>query len=550
MGIYLGETMDNILSFYASHDSAATFVDKQGNLRVLELERFANNRYAMFGSQHQHWSIGINDQIRREYVAHIKSEIKGTPDVIIHAGLNNHDMNILQEYFPGSESTYETWNAHHISHAYGAYFLSPFEDAWIFSVDGGGGDFGEFTTTKVFKGKDKNIEVYQNPHTDYGTPYTWIAAPISEISPGKPLAEVGVTLAYAGKVMGLCAYGKVIPEWIEPVEKYYNHAGGNPHSCDQSCYDTLGKDLNLNLNPYLDSLSGQNSYDLAATSQYVFEKLLFDFISKIFESDPKNIILTGGCALNVLFNQKLKKFLLERGYDLYVPPNPNDCGQALGQYLYKTRTHIECPVYGGFDILDREKLPSLLDSGNYKTEPVSSDRIVELIGEGKIGGIIRGYSEIGPRALGNRSIICDPSFKDMKDILNAKVKFREWFRPFAPVCREEDMDTYFDDAYPSYYMSYAPSVKPEFQEKLPSITHADGTARLQTVTKEQHDLFYDILTSMEKVGKIPIILNTSFNIKGKPILTRLVDAFYVLDNTELDFLIVEDIFVFKKGTNT
>ena len=168
-----------------------------------------------------------------------------------------------------------------------------------------------------------------------------------------------------------------------------------------------------------------------------------------------------------------------------------------------------------------------------------------MIKEGKIGGIIKGYSEVGPRALGNRSIICDPSFPEMKDIINAKVKFREWFRPFAPVCREEDKDLYFDNAFDSEYMSYAPHVKVEYRKVFPSITHEDGTARLQTVTKEQNTLFYDILTELKERGNPAVIMNTSFNIKGKPILTSIEDSFYVLENTELDFIIVDNLIFFK-----
>ena len=133
----------------------------------------------------------------------------------------------------------------------------------------------------------------------------------------------------------------------------------------------------------------------------------------------------------------------------------------------------------------------------------------------------------------------------MKDILNAKVKFREWYRPFAPVCKVKDMNVYFDDAYESEYMSYAPIVKEEYREKLISITHEDNTSRLQTVQEDQHKLFYDILTEMENCNKIPVILNTSFNIKGRPILTTYKDAFHVLKETELDFLITEDYIVQK-----
>ena len=133
----------------------------------------------------------------------------------------------------------------------------------------------------------------------------------------------------------------------------------------------------------------------------------------------------------------------------------------------------------------------------------------------------------------------------MKDILNSKVKFREWYRPFAPVCILEDSNTYFDDVFESDFMSYAPKVKEEYRDVLPSITHIDGTARLQTVSKDGHKLFYNILKELKERNEIPVILNTSFNIKGAPILTTIEDALYVLDNTEMDYVYVEG-FIFKK----
>ncbi len=135
----------------------------------------------------------------------------------------------------------------------------------------------------------------------------------------------------------------------------------------------------------------------------------------------------------------------------------------------------------------------------------------------------------------------------MKDILNSKVKFREWYRPFAPVCRLEDSEIYFNDVFESKYMSYAPTVKEQYREILPSITHIDGTARLQTVREEDHKLFYDILTELKKRDEIPVILNTSFNMKGYPILTTIEDALRVLDETEMDYVYIEG-YLFKKQT--
>jgi carbamoyltransferase len=252
--------------------------------------------------------------------------------------------------------------------------------------------------------------------------------------------------------------------------------------------------------------------------------------------------MVGGCALNVLFNQRLKKLVTSLNKNLYVPSNPNDCGLALGQFLLE-HPNIKTSVYDGFDILDLEKLEDFVQSRN--AQKTTTKEITNLIKQGNIIGIVQRSSEVGPRALGNRSIICDPSINNMKDILNAKVKFREWFRPFAPVCRLEDKDIYFEDTSESEYMSYAPYLKNEYHDKLKAICHIDGTARLQTVTKQQHSLFYDILTEMKQSDKIPVILNTSFNIKGQPILTTIKDALYCLDNTQMDYVVIQN-FLFKK----
>jgi carbamoyltransferase len=165
--------------------------------------------------------------------------------------------------------------------------------------------------------------------------------------------------------------------------------------------------------------------------------------------------------------------------------------------------------------------------------------------EGKIIGVAREKAEHGPRALGNRSILCNPSIADMKDILNAKVKNREWYRPFAPVVRLEDVNTYFEWNGESRWMSFCPKVREEWKEKLAAITHVDGTARVQTVTREQNEWLYDLLTEFEKVNGIGVLLNTSFNINGKPILSTVREAFEVFKNTALDGLVIENNYILK-----
>lgn len=542
----------DILAINSSHDASVTFIDKNGDLRIFEYERFVKKRYAIFTKSYSNvGTLGTTDDQRIEFIDYIKSNLKEYPKIILYSELSEDDLDFIKHQFPGV--TLYTMG-HHVSHCMGSFYQSGFDSAIIFSLDGGGQDYITETQLDV---RSTNIIKYENgqiEHLCFGKDfnpgvYGTIGYYISEISKtGKDLiisTSDKFALSFAGKLMGLCAYGEVREEWIDPLIKFYNHHAYQ--HCDQNVFYELESALGISQETRKDFFSGKDSYDLATTNQYVFEKVCFDYITPYIEKYNLDVVFSGGCALNVLFNQKLKEYLSRKNLNLYVSPHPNDCGLSYGHFSYYTEFKSKLNPYCGLDILDRDLIPKYFEKYKMhnKVELTSTEKICELISNGKIGGILQGYSEVGPRALGNRSIICDPSFKDMKDTLNAKVKFREWFRPFAPVCRLEDKDRFFENAYESPYMSFAPTVKEKYKEKVSSIVHADGTARLQTVTKDQHSLFYDILTCMNNNGKIPIILNTSFNIRGNPILTEVRDAFYVLENTELDFLVIENLLFYK-----
>ena len=353
---------------------------------------------------------------------------------------------------------------------------------------------------------------------------------------GSLVREVGEKsrhqLALAGKLMGLCGYGKVIPEFVPAFEEFF---------FDRD-YEKLSNWTNLPLKnvkkPWKDPLTnwafeGQYAYDIAATAQEGFENAFFEVLDRYDPNIP--LCICGGADLNVLVNEKIKE-----KYDrpLYVPPNPHDGGLSLGHlFMYREPTERVDITYSGLPLLDRNKLPEYIEK--YNAKKVNKKEIAEIIKDGKIIGLVYGDSEVGPRALGNRSIVCDPNIADMKDILNSKVKFREWYRPFAPFCKKEDAHKYFDS--PNFdnleYMSYAPRVK---VDTLPSITHVDGTARLQTVTEESHSHFYELLTEFGKISETNVLLNTSFNIRGYPILSTIKDALYALENTEMDYVVIED----------
>jgi carbamoyltransferase len=291
-------------------------------------------------------------------------------------------------------------------------------------------------------------------------------------------------------------------------------------------------------------LTGQTSWDVAKTSQIAFENVFMEIVNPFLKKYSKlPLLLTGGCALNILLNTKL---YYELNRDVFIPPNPNDCGIASGMLLLhmKPRQAVDL-TYSGIPILDKNTLMMICEN-QYNVKPIDTNTILNDLVLGKIIGVVRGNSEHGPRALGNRSIICDPSHPEMKDILNAKVKNREWYRPFAPVCRLEDVSKYFNFSGESRWMSFCPEVRDEWKEKLTSITHVDGTARVQTVTREQNEWLYDLLTEFEKLTGVGVLLNTSFNINGKPLLSTYKDALHVFKNTQMDRLILENYYIINK----
>lgn len=519
------------IAIYGSHDSSISFIDKSGSLRVYEYERYVKKRFGMFSSSFDTRSgMGSNLEERNSFLSLIKESLSDTDiELVLYSELNDEDIVLIKTYFP--KANFEKIG-HHYAHACSSFYPSGFNEAIIFSIDGGGTDNNSVSSVKVYIGKNGEINEIPCAALDFGNPYSAIGYPISEIRPGSDGQGCINSLVYAGKIMGLCAYGKVVDSWKESFSNFYD-----TNDIEQLC-SAISIPFEFN------SVSGSTSYDLAATSQFTFEQKMDALILSYVERYNMNVVLVGGCALNVLYNQRLFEYLKNKNLKLFVPPNPNDCGQSYGMFLSKfPELGNQEIAYSGLEILDENDFDYYLNL--YNNEDFTIEKIVDYLKEGKILGIINGNSEVGPRALGNRSIICDPAFPEMKNILNQKVKFREWYRPFAPVCREEDSEIYFNNTCTSNYMSYAPKVKNEYKNKLVSIVHADDTTRLQTTTLNQHKFFYDILTELKNRDFIPVILNTSFNVNGLPILTTLKDAFYVLDNTELDYVVIKNK-IFKK----
>lgn len=507
------------IAIYGSHDASICFKDANGKYRIFEIERLTKERYAT-----------LNQPNYSEIYQKIKEIGKlDSFEICYYSELPEEQINYLQTLFQIKEFKL---TGHHLSHAACAYYQSGFQDSLIISFDGGGFDGGEgddrVTYFNIYlKTSEHNFTRLERIKWDMGSSYGELAVPISEI---KKTEDWGKTfLSYAGKKMGLCGFGKIIPQWIQPIKIFYQR---HKHLKLRMDLAQLEEEIGLKLE--VNSLSGQTAYDLAATSQHVFEELVLEVILPFIEKYQLPICLTGGCALNVIFNQKLKQLT---SLPIFIPPNPSDCGLAFGMLAFH-EPPLNPPnlTYAGFEILDQEKLPEYIQQ--YQAKPISTKEIAGLLAEGKILGIMRGNSEVGPRALGNRSLLCDPSIPSIKDKLNAQIKFREWFRPFAPMVREEENDKYFQPCI-SPFMSYSPQVKEEWKEKLAAIVHVDGSARVQTIKKEENEFIYDLLGKFEKIKGFGVLLNTSFNIKGKPILTTIEDALVVLEETELDGVVIE-----------
>ena len=293
-----------------------------------------------------------------------------------------------------------------------------------------------------------------------------------------------------------------------------------------------------------DSVKNKIAQDLMKTFQQAWTELVLDIIEP-YQDKYKKICITGGCALNGITNYAIiQKW---GANNVHLVPNPSDCGTAIGAALkvYWERSKNSFKGYQayfnpyvGMDLFDKDQLEHY--KKKYPHRIIPQERyisiIARLIHEGKIIGVIDGNCEIGPRALGNRSILCNPFIKNMRDILNYKVKHREWFRPFAPVCTYEDAEKFFTNEGEIPYMSVICYTREEFRDKLPSITHVDGSARLQTVTRDQNAFTYDILKEFETLSGYPILLNTSLNPKGEPILNYLKVGLDMIYSTDMDFI--------------
>ena len=484
--------------------------------------------------------------------------------------LKTHDEN-----FKSDENIF--FSEHHLSHAASAFYPSPFTEAIVLTADG----VGEWATTTVAIGKDENLDIVKEIHFPHSlgllysafTYYTGFKVNSGEY-----------------KLMGLAPYGS--PIYVEKIMKLIDVKEDGSFRLDQK-YFNYATGLTMT-NKYFEALFGQKPrnpknndltqfhMDLAASIQKVTEEIMIKLAKSLREEYKiDNLCLAGGVALNCVANGKLFKEKIFK--NIWVQPAAGDAGGSLGAALALWHTELENKrtvssndqmkgSYLGDEFSQVEIENELKQLGaNFVTLNYEQliDKTAELISDENAIGWFQGRMEFGPRALGNRSIIGDPRSESMQKILNLKVKYRESFRPFAPSILKEDVEEWFNFKGDSPYMLMVADINPkkkiemtESQKKLfgidklnikrseiPAVTHVDYSARIQTVSRDRNSKYYDLISKFKEKTSCPVIINTSFNVRGEPIVHSPTDAFNCFMGTDLDYLVIGNCILDKKKQN-
>jgi carbamoyltransferase len=470
------------------------------------------------------------------------------------------------------------FSEHHLSHAASAFLCSPYDEAAILTVDG----VGDWVTATCGVGKGNDIRRTNHiefPHS-LGLLYSAFTAFLGfEVNEGEY------------KVMGMAPYGK--PRYADKVWKVVRQDSDGSFSLDMD-YFTFHHSTNRMYSRKMVELFGdprpremaffthatgfpkyfgeppanyeelckvnEHYADIAASIQHVTEELLVGMSSALQrETGQKKLCIAGGVGLNSVANSRI---LRESGFDdIYIQPAAGDSGAAIGAALWaynsllgNPRTFCMKHAYWGKHYSDAE-ISSFLTENNiqhrrFENDDELLDQTVGRLINGKVIGWYQGRFEWGPRALGNRSILADPRNAGMKDIVNSKIKSREPYRPFAPSVLAEKAEDYFElpdavNRFPARYMLYVTPVRPEQRKNLPAVTHEDGTARLQTVFRDENPRYYGLIERFGQATGVPVVLNTSFNLRGEPIVTTPANAFATFSKSEMDSLVLGNFIVDK-----
>ncbi len=450
---------------------------------------------------------------------------------------------------------------HHLAHAASTFLVSPYKKAAILTVDG----VGEWTTTTYGIGEGNDIKLLKEIKfpSSLGLLYSTITA------------YLGFSVNNSEyKVMGLSPYGNMNRKtniYYKKLKNVIDIKEDGSYRLDMSyfTYHYANKMPSKKLCALLDgpirkeeSELIQRHKDIAAAVQLITEEVLIKILNHLHKiSQCDNLVFAGGVALNSVANGKILRNTPFK--NIWIQPDPGDGGTSIGVAAYIYHTILNNPrkkyletAYLGPEFSNKE-IKEFLDKNKIKYhEFISPKELVEktakLIFDNNVIGWFQGKMEWGPRALGSRSILSNARNPKMQEILNLKVKHREKFRPFAPVVCEDDALKYFDCdkpiPLPTDFMLMVYPVRPEWRSKIPAVTHVDGSGRLQTVRKSQNPFYYNLLKQFGKLSGIPILINTSFNIRGEPIVCTPYDAYKCMMGTGIDYLVIGK-FLIKRADN-
>lgn len=437
---------------------------------------------------------------------------------------------------------------HHLTHAAGTFFVSPYESAAILSIDGS----GEWASSMLGHGVSNEVTMFSTSYFPMSLGSVYEA--VTEFCGFKPCYD-------EGKTMGLAPMGDpdVFKDKVEDIVQvdaeghlqvdlsYFNYQYWGSRHCSDKFHQVFGKPRKKNSGGF-----DKHHLDVAAAFQHVLEERCLQ-LARILKqkTGEQYLIIAGGVALNSVMNGRIVR---ESEFDdVYVMPGAGDNGTAIGAAYYvlhgiykQPRKFVHDNPYVGTEY-SNEEIKKLLDECKLHAEYHADIEAVtaKLLHAGEILCWFQGKMEIGPRALGNRSILANPTLPTMKDKINAEVKHREAYRPFAPSATVECKHEYFDLSVEDPFMLKVCHVLPEKQQILPAITHVDGTARLQTVRKELNPRYHKLLTEFAKLSGVPVLLNTSFNIMGEPIVESPLQAIRCFFSTGLDKLVLGNYLIKK-----
>jgi len=451
-----------------SHDASVSLLKDGKILFAAHSERYSKQKNDWYNNQDIYADM-LNYGTPTHIAYYEHPQLKRSR-ILLRGGSSDWKPNILMDlptkYF-----------SHHYSHACAGYYTSKFKDAVIVVLD----SIGEYNTSTIWVGQGEKIKLKykHNYPVSFGLFYSAFTQLIGLI----PNQEEYI-------MMGMAGYG----DWT----KYYKKVDEYFPSYDKQKYN-----FHKGITDWGWVESEQDRFDIAAAAQMVYQQRLNEFMRMAYSiTGENNLVFMGGCALNSSANPLLWKIFK----DIWIMPNPGDAGSSLGAAAALYGKHIEWEnPYLGYDL-----------GGEYPVQ-----EIVDGILKEGIVAVASGRAEYGPRALGNRSILADPRDPNIKDKVNL-IKQRELFRPFAPVVLEEFASEWFDMNFASPYMQY--TVKCKYPEKVPSVVHVDGTSRVQTVNKDQHPGLHMALRKFYWETGVPMILNTSLNIKGQPLINDMKDV--------------------------